>query len=110
MENKVDPPLSPKEILSNFQMFKSSRQQDAVKTNPYLRGFGEAIEELLTQQEVVGLDDKNLNANYFEGRLEALRSMMWVKDDYGDENAEKLLVDLGGVLSSSVRRPNKKRL
>jgi len=59
-----------KEVLSNYKTYKSPLQKEALESNLYLKGFGEAIDELIFCKET---KSKSLSQDYLEGRGDAIK-------------------------------------
>lgn len=96
------------EIISNYQIFKSPLQQEALKSNFYLQGFGEAVEEILTSNLPDNIDQKCTVKNYLEGRKDAIFSLENLGLLYEESVIDDIFNDLISICGCDKRNIHKK--
>ena len=92
--------LNIKEIKSNLRMYASPKQQEALKTNRYLQGFGEAASELFSSIDGYQLDFKIIISDYAEGRYDFLKSWNHLKAKMSEEEINTHLSEFHCILQS----------
>ena len=75
-------------------MYASPKQQEALKTNRYLQGFGEAASELFSSIDGYQLDFKIIISDYAEGRYDFLKSWNHLKAKMSEEEVIKTIKEV----------------